>query len=288
MRQRRIRGSLTVEAALLLPAAMSVILFFLYLFQILWAEQQLSYAGLEALQTVSDCGYLLKYAGAELERAENGSEEYEAVTEIAEEVLREAGSGVWFQNSLRRNLPAGGLVEKIVESGLRGISFRGSDVYAEDEMAVLCIACQIRFPVFRGLLPAVTLEKRFLLRSFSGDGELELSEEETQEESEEGRVYVTETGTVYHKSRNCTYIKLSLEQKPFDSIGQSRNASGGKYYPCTSCIKEESNLTVVWVTRTGTHYHAGKECSKIKRSVREITMSEAEKYRPCSRCAASG
>ena len=62
MKQKNKKGSLTVETALLLPAAVSIILFFLHLFRILWAEQQLTYAGLEVMQTVSDCGYLLKYA----------------------------------------------------------------------------------------------------------------------------------------------------------------------------------------------------------------------------------
>ena len=286
MQQKNVQGSLTVEAALLLPAAMSVILFFLHLFRILWAEQQLAHAGLEVLQTVSDCGYLFKYAGAELELSGKDLEGYEAVAKAAGELLRGAGSSAWFRSSLQRSLPDGSLTEDIIEGGLDGISYWGSDVYAEDEMAVICISCQLRFPVFCEYLPAIVLEKKFLMRSFSGDGELELAEEETKTETEKGFVYVTETGTVYHENRNCTYIKLSLQQKAFDQIGQSRNASGGIYYPCAGCITPQSSPAVVWVTKTGTHYHSGKDCSRIKRSVKKIAVSEAEKYRPCSKCAA--
>lgn len=286
MKQKNKKGSLTVETALLLPAAVSIILFFLHLFRILWAEQQLAYAGLEVMQTVSDCGYLLKYAGAELELAEKKLEGYEAVAEAALELLRGAGSIAWFRSSLQRSLPEDSLTGELIKGGLDGISYWGSDIYAEDEMTVICISCQLKFPVFHELLPDVTMEKRFLMRSFSGAGELEIFGEETEKETEEGFVYVTETGTVYHESRDCTYIKPSLQQKAFDCIGQSRNASGGIYYPCASCVAPQNCPAVVWVTKTGTHYHSAKDCSRIKRSVKKITVQEAEKYRPCSKCAA--
>ena len=51
-------------------------------------------------------------------------------------------------------------------------------------------------------------------------------------EEQEEYVYITENGTVYHRERNCTHLTLSIELAGKDEVGQLRNESGGKYYPC--------------------------------------------------------
>ena len=102
---------------------------------------------------------------------------------------------------------------------------------------------------------------------------------------EEGYVYVTENGTVYHISADCTYIRRNVKQEKREKIADKRNHYGGKYYPCEGCMKKEEMPDTVWVTKAGTRYHATKDCSKIKRTVKKILFSEASAYRPCSRCA---
>ena len=49
-------------------------------------------------------------------------------------------------------------------------------------------------------------------------------------------VYVAENGKVCHRSRDCTYLKLSVKSAGLDEIPALRNQDGAKYYPCERCV----------------------------------------------------
>lgn len=284
--KKRLRASLTVEAALVLPVLLSLLLFFLSFLQIIRAEQQIYYAAAELTEESAACGYLLKYADQEIDALWEKDGEYFGAAEFAADILQGAGDAFWFRNAMRGKLAAEDSVNTIVSGGISGIDFWGSEVYAEDEMTVVSMSFQVSFPVFQRLLPKLSFQRSVVMRSFSGVGAFEREEASQEEgESEAGYVYVTETGTVYHRNSNCTYIRLSVEQAAGSQISEKRNQYGGKYYSCESCIKGNVVPETVWITKTGTRYHARKDCSRIKRTVKRIPVSEASAYRPCSRCA---
>lgn len=284
--RKRFRASLTVEAALILPIVLSVVLFLLSFVQITRAEQQIYFAAAELTEETAACGYLLKYADQEMDALWENDGEYFGAAEFAADILQGAGDAFWFRSMMQAKLADADCVNAVVSGGISGIDFWGSEVYAEDEMTVVRMSFQISFPVFRRLLPELSFQKTVVMRSFSGVGAFEREDSAQEgEESEEGYVYVTETGTVYHVNSSCTYIRLSVEQASGSRIAEKRNQYGGKYYPCESCMKEEAVPGTVWITKTGTRYHARKDCSKIKRTVKKISISEASAYRPCSRCA---
>lgn len=284
---KRAGASLTVEAALLLPGILSVFLFFLSFVQIVRAEQQIYYAAAELTEETAACGYMLKYASQEAEALWESDGEYFEAAKFAADILQGAGDALWFRSAMQAKLADAGYIDSLLEGGVSGIDFWGSEVYAEDEMAVVRMDFQISFPMFGRFLPKLSFQKNVVMRSFSGIGEFEHAGEgeETDEEGEEGYVYVTETGTVYHVSESCTYIRLSVEQTAGSGLAEKRNQYGGKYYPCEACMKDGVMPEKVWITKTGTRCHAKKDCSKIKRMVRKLPISEASDYRPCSRCA---
>ncbi len=285
---KTVSASLTVEAALVLPVFLSVFLFFLSFLQIIRAEQQIYYAASELTEKTAACGYILKYATQEAEALWERDGEYFEAVEFAADILQGAGDALWVHGAMQKKLKDVKYIDSLVEGGIGKIDFWGSEVYAEDEMAVIRMDFKISFPVFGKLLPKLSFRENVVMRSFSGVGEFERAEEEeegAQEESEEGYVYVTETGTVYHVRENCTYIRLSVEQTSGSKIAEKRNQYGGKYYPCESCMKDGVVPEKVWITKTGTRCHTKKDCGKIKRTVRKIPVSEAADYRPCSRCA---
>jgi uncharacterized CHY-type Zn-finger protein len=108
-----------------------------------------------------------------------------------------------------------------------------------------------------------------------------------QEEGKSATVYITETGNVYHKSTTCSHIHLSVT----DIVGiptSQRNANGGKYYPCEKCCDgERSSNATYYITEDGTRYHSKRDCSKIKRNVKEIPISEVGNRPACKRCGQS-
>lgn len=280
-------ASLTVEAALLLPVVLSVFLFFLSLLQIVRAEQQIYYAAAELAEETAACGYLLKYASQETEALWDSDGEYFKAAEFALDILQGAGDALWFRNAMQKKLADAGCINAVVDGGVSGIDFWGSEIYAEDEMAVVCMNFKISFPVFRSFLPKLPFRKSVVMRSFSGVGDFERGEGSGEDSGakEEGFVFVTESGTVYHVRETCTYIRLSVQQAAGSGIADMRNQYGGKYYPCEACMKDGTVPEKVWVTKTGTRCHTKKDCGKIKRTVKKLPVSEASAYRPCSRCA---
>ena len=100
---------------------------------------------------------------------------------------------------------------------------------------------------------------------------------------DEEYVYVTETGTVYHRDRECTYLRLSIRETTKDKVKDLRNSSGHKYYPCRECGKRAGDT--VFITKDGTCYHGSLTCSGLKRTVRCIPLSKVGGRGPCSRCS---
>lgn len=105
---------------------------------------------------------------------------------------------------------------------------------------------------------------------------------EGSEQEQEEQVYVAETGQVYHRDPNCTHIKLTIQKVPKTALSGLRNASGGKYHCCERCGKGSGGT--VYISPYGDKYHSSLECSGLKRTVRKVSLSEAEGLRPCSKC----
>lgn len=55
-------------------------------------------------------------------------------------------------------------------------------------------------------------------------------------EKQEEMVYVTESGSVYHRKLGCRYLKVSIQQVAGSGISSMRN-SYGKYAACESCSR---------------------------------------------------
>ena len=77
-------------------------------------------------------------------------------------------------------------------------------------------------------LPKVWMHNTVKVHAWIGADETAFSGE-TREPEE--MVYVTETGTVYHKKAGCRYLKVSINQISGSSLTHARNDSGQKYSP---------------------------------------------------------
>jgi len=96
-------------------------------------------------------------------------------------------------------------------------------------------------------------------------------------------VYVTENGTVYHTDAMCTHLFLSVRQVSLQEAYRSRNQKGEKYSLCEYCETSDAKNTV-YITETGNRFHYKKECTGLKRTVYEVSKDEAQGYGACSRC----
>lgn len=96
-------------------------------------------------------------------------------------------------------------------------------------------------------------------------------------------VYITENGRVYHTSRECTHLQLTVRKVGWREACDSQNAQGRQYEACDKCC--DSVLEgEVYITEDGNHYHNTSSCAGLKRTIICVPVSEVEKWSLCSRC----
>lgn len=106
--------------------------------------------------------------------------------------------------------------------------------------------------------------------------------EQVGQVSEDVCVYVTRTGSKYHRSCECSYLRVPVRMISSEEVIGARNTSGGKYHPCERCHPQGSST--VFVSEEGSRYHGKADCSSLKRTVYMISLSKAQGYTPCSKC----
>ncbi|MCH5251554.1 MAG: pilus assembly protein [Lachnospiraceae bacterium] len=165
------------------------------------------------------------------------------------------------------------------------VSLLESELLKENDEINLSASYHIKLP-FRLLnTKHLSLSQRVHTRAFTG-----VESRESTGGQEEVTVYITETGRVYHRKLDCTYLKLSISQILYGDVSGMRNESGGRYKPCERCCKGKTftGQSVIWITNFGDRYHSSRSCSGIKRSILTIKFSEVGNRTPCSKCGEEG
>ncbi len=264
-------ASLTVEASVAFPVFFFAVLYLVQMFSVLRAEVVIAEAGISSARDAAAYSYVA-------ERLADGEN---AVAETLlklfnRDIIRDATMTGVFYSRCDKDV----LEQAEVAQGFGGI-------WVNTESA----GDKIKTEVYYRVKPTnvLTQEKgkfyvmRLVYRNWTGEGGDLSGGEEGAEESE--KVYMTEHGRVYHRKRDCSYIKIDITAVLSEAIGGKRNASGAKYYACEFCSPVLKNGTQVFVTEYGTRFHALSSCSAIKRTVKECALEEVqESYPACSRC----
>jgi len=251
-RSRRIRGSMTVEAAVILPL---LLFFFLHIM-----------SAVEMLRLHGRLTFALWECGKELTV-------YAAMPgEVEAEIPDIAVSYLYVKNRVEKFLGREYLENSPLKAGANGINYLASD-YDEG-----CIDIGISYPVIPQIsvfpMPDIRLVNRYYGKVWDGyDNDLELR-----------FVYVTVYGEVWHKSLDCTHIHHAIKETDWGSISGLRNVNGGRYRACERCREEEKGLKAYY-TDQGDRYHRTGDCPALVRYIRAIMWEDNLSYGPCSRCA---
>ena len=99
---------------------------------------------------------------------------------------------------------------------------------------------------------------------------------------EEEIVYITEYGEVYHLTKSCSFLRLSIRAVDIELVESLRNADGSCFYACEECGGKCTNI--VFVTSYGNRYHGTLQCKGLKRTIQEIPLSEVGGRTACKKC----
>ena len=284
-----IRGSMTLEAALMFPIMMmfmAVLLSPLYVMN----EQRRLQNGLEAAaKDMSQAAYL-RLLSEDMVNKDNGA--YEAAAELADiglstiSVYRALGEVDKSVLSELRLTEAYGLIGESEEEE------DGESSLTDSELISFCVEYEPVYPfIFRDLsrksLSSVSSRRKWI-GSKGGRGREKYGEplmEDGYELSEDGDriVYVGKNSTRYHKDKGCHYLDNVLKGVDGDIVEELRNSSGARYHACPSC--DASPEGTVYIFESGTAYHSSENCKAITAYSRACKLSEVEHLGPCSYCS---
>lgn len=242
----RIRGSYTLEMAVVLPIAVTFLTAILFFFRVLQVQTQVQEA--------------LVYTSRKIAVSAGVSDN--SATLLAE-------AEVLFRKELQQHEE----VQKYVQNDLPGVSLLLSELSGPE--VILRADYFVKFPIKLLNVKGVKITQRSASRKWTGDQE---------QWTDNDYVYITENGTVYHCSRDCSYLDLSIKAVDYTDIGRIKNKNEHKYSGCSLCAEKNKSAGQVYITDYGTCYHATLSCSGLKRTVYIVPLSEVGGKGPCSKC----
>lgn len=282
--KKQYMASLTVEAALVLPLFIYFILAFLYFIQIFTVQETIQSSITRMGMNLSKAAYVFQDFTDTGDAADfdftifNNEFDFKPGN-IADELGSEALIRLYAQDFLDNNQ----INNSCIIGGFDGLSFYGTDIIGSNDDIDIVVSYKVKIPVKLFVINEMKMVQRVRLRKWTG---YRLSPAYSAEEGgkDDSIVYITESGSVYHTDRNCSHIRLSI--RAVTGIPKDlRNNSGGKYYPCEACCdNDDIENKIYYITSDGSRYHSDRNCSKIKRNVKEIKLSEAGSRTPCKRC----
>lgn len=249
---RKLKGSMAVEGSLVLP------IFLFFMITILLS--------IEAVRFQSDAQEAMHQSGNQY-----------AFTSYLEKYANQPSADI--ESQVKGYLDDQLYPYLCVSGGRNGVKIQNLSTIAKDGSVAFIAEYQIK--PFIDWLPIgkVVIRDRFFSHAFIGYTGLE---EQGQEKQLEPYVYVTKTGSKYHISFTCTYLKVQVKAAEFESLVSQRNHWGEKYCACARCRPLKADI--VYITNDGNRYHGKSDCSALKREVYMIPLSEADSYAVCSKC----
>lgn len=165
-----------------------------------------------------------------------------------------------------------GMVEDYIKGGVNGVSFWGTTGIDDEGYFVLQVNYEVE--VSLPFVPELVSDRTVTIRQRAYVGDSNHNNQGEQEGDE--YVYVTDNRDVYHSSRMCTYLELSMH-----TVNLSL-ATGNGYKPCEFCGGEGGKTVII--TDYGGKYHYSGRCSGLKRTIYRVKYSEVEGLGGCSRC----
>jgi hypothetical protein len=155
----------------------------------------------------------------------------------------------------------------------------------EDSIIDIVLVYKIKLPLLFIEVDDIQVVQRVRMHGWNGHKVPPKTQDIDETKENEKIVYITQTGTVYHLTKKCTHLALSIRMIDLSQIDNARNSSGGKYKQCNICNHGElSKISQVYITDTGDRYHISLDCSGLKRTILSVPLSEVSDRSLCSRC----
>lgn len=262
------KASLTIEMACILPWIILIWVGFISLWQVIFIQGKIQQELEIIVDKVATSSYVVEEVGEEYE---------EIVNTVVGKFLIRTVSVIGIKEVLNSNIS-----ESMKRSGyIKGdLSFLHSNIDLEKGEIDIVVTYDIAFPLLPFDNITIPMVQRCYKKMWLGV-DYKVNEDDIY-------VYITETGTVYHKTATCSHLNLSISSTLQSEVEHKRNEQGEKYYFCERCQKETNVENqqggIVYITKTGNRYHNRIDCSALLRNVKKVLLSQVQERGGCKRC----
>lgn len=256
---------MTLEAAFVLPFFLFAVINILFAVNIIGTQSRINAALHQTGNKMAFAGYVYEHTVGSV---------------LPDSLAGVAMTNVYARGQILEYVGRDYLNRSCVVDGAGGISFAGSSVMEDGDIIDLQVSYKVK--PFSGIMGfnGFTMTQRYYGRAWTG---YDVTQYVSDTKQDDPMVYITETGTVYHTDRNCTYLNPSVESIPAVTVGEKRNQSGSKYYPCEIC-GAGTGMGQVYITKQGGSYHSRINCSGLKRTIYTVPLSQVDGRGRCSKC----
>ena len=243
-------GSVTVEAIICIP------LFIYAAICLMWILE------FQSVQTAVRCG--MQEAGRQM-----AVQMYQVPVALPSDIERKIVDSVGAQR----------LDHSFIENGRRGLDCSGSYVHIRSQILEMKVRYRVRLPFPHLGIISPSFDQHMRIKGWTGyvkDGLPGIADAEM--------VYITPEGVVYHRDRECSYLKPSIRKVSKDQLDELRNKDGEIYHVCEKCAAENGDKTEVYITSYGEKFHFSSECSGLKRKIYKVPLASVKGRRACSKC----
>ena len=267
-----VKGSYTIEAAIIIPLFITLMVLGMFMFRILQVESGMQKSMNYASRTMAVTLGNMANEGEADKDINTDAQEPTIKGELSEGGLIAATVALAGYKVVENKVPL-----EFIDGGVTGINFLEST--AQGNYIDLKASYTMTFPV--GLLGTFKFEVNQRSRNRKWVGY------DKSENSTDGQyVYITEHGEVFHTNYYCTYLNPSVHRILADEVTDKRNKGGAIYYKCQRCDGVEAG-GFLYITDYGTAYHTDVNCTEIKHNIKKVLYEEVkDTMRPCSKCAA--
>ena len=271
---KKVKGSLTLEAAIVLPIFLSLAISLISVLEMMNLYARVEFALHETAREISLMAYPANYVKT------FGEEIFDDALEIElpdENILNPLVSETLVRTMFTDNFGYKNLNSSLIKNGEAGIFFFRSDIVNEKGDIDLIVTYKVE-PLFNMFgLGKMTFCNRVKMHSWTG-----YIRERKYEEDE--YVYITDNASVYHTRRDCTHLCLTINSVTVSELEKSRNKDGKIYKACKKCGDDENISGYFYITPYGEVYHTSLSCSGLKRTIYKVRLSEVIGLGECERC----
>lgn len=255
---------MTLEAAFVLPFFLFAVLNILFAVNIIGTQSRIGAA-------LHQVGNRMAFAGYVYENTVGSA--------LPGELASVALSSGYARGQVISDVGSAYLTDSCIKGGAGGLSFAGSSVMEKGDIIDLRVSYRVK--PLAGLMgfDGFLMSQRYYAKAWTG---YDASGSVSDVTAEDPMVYITETGTVYHLNRECTYLNPAIEAVSAGAVRHKRNDSGEKYAPCGLCGAFPEGE--VYITRYGSSYHSRLNCPGLKRTIYTVPLSEVGGRGRCSKC----